>query len=140
LIRRKTIQCALVLDAVNELKSHPTADEVYDFIRKKHPTVSRTTVYRNLARLCETGDIRKVEVPGSADRFDHLPKGHYHVKCTVCGRVADVDMDYITDMENGIRNSRGYEITGYEMIFKGVCPDCGSRCRGRTEPEKKPTA
>lgn len=124
MFHRKTIQCALVLDTVKELKCHQTADEVYEAIVKKHPTVSRATVYRNLQRLCEAGDIKKIEVPDAADRFDPTPYDHYHVKCLACGNIADVDMEYITDIESKIKDSYGYEITGYTMIFKGFCPDC----------------
>lgn len=124
MIQRKTIQLSLVLDTVKELKCHPTADEVYDTISKEHPTVSRTTVYRNLQRLCETGDIQKIEVPDAADRFDITTYSHYHVKCTKCSKVADVDMEYIADIKNKITDSYGFEINGYELIFKGLCPDC----------------
>ena len=51
--RRNTIQKELVLKAVNELKRHVTADEVYDFIKKDYPTIGKGTVYRNLGVLVE---------------------------------------------------------------------------------------
>ena len=128
MIIRKTIQCALVLDTVKQFRCHPTADEVYEAIIKEHPTVSRTTVYRNLQRLCETGEIQKVEIPDAADRFDRNCRNHYHTVCSQCGRIDDADMDYIADMQQKIKNSHGFVITGYEMIFKGICPDCQCDC------------
>ena len=124
MIIRKTIQCALVLDTVKKLKCHPTADEVYEEIIKEHPNVSRTTVYRNLQRLSETGDLLKIEVPDAADRFDHNCRNHYHIKCTECGDIADIDMDYITDIYGKIKDANGFTITDYELIFKGICPNC----------------
>lgn len=124
MMQRKTIQCALVLDAVKALKCHPTADEVYETVRKEHPTVSRTTVYRNLQRLCERGEVLRIEVPDAADRFDHTCHSHYHVKCTRCGCVEDVDMVYLTNVEDHIQDAHGFLVTGYELIFKGVCPAC----------------
>ena len=51
MVRRNTIQCSLVFEAVNTLKCHATADEIYDAIVKQNPTISRATVYRNLNRL-----------------------------------------------------------------------------------------
>ena len=57
MVRRNTIQCALVLEAVNKLRCHATADEIYEELVKEHSNISRGTVYRNLQRLCETERI-----------------------------------------------------------------------------------
>lgn len=124
--RRKTIQCDLVLEAVKNLHCHATADEIYGEIVKTHPNVSKGTVYRNLQRLCETGDIRKREIPGGADRFDHICSNHYHVKCINCGHVFDVDMEYMDNIEKSIKNTHGFVFTGHDIVFKGICPDCKS--------------
>lgn len=124
MIKRNTIQCALVLEAVGKLRCHATADEIYEQLVKEHPSISRGTVYRNLQRLCESGEIRKCEIPDAADRFDHRICAHYHVICEKCGRVFDVDMDYMTDLEKSVKNTHGFELTGHDIVFKGVCPDC----------------
>ena len=121
---RNTIQRTLVLDMVNKLKCHATADEIYDAIAQEHPNISRGTVYRNLNRLSEMGEIRKMEIPGGADRFDHRCHDHCHVRCEKCGRVFDVDMDYVTGLEKNIRDAHGFDFTGYDILFKGICPAC----------------
>ena len=122
--KRNTIQRSLVFEAVNKLRCHATADEIYEAIVTEHPNISRATVYRNLNSLSEMGDIRKIEIPGGADRFDHMCHDHCHVKCEKCGRVFDVDMEYITGLEESIKNNRGFTFTGYDILFRGVCPDC----------------
>lgn len=126
MIRRNTIQCALVLEAVNKLSCHATADEVYNSLVKQHPHISRGTVYRNLQRLSDLGEIRKREFPGSADRFDHICSNHYHAKCVKCGRVFDVDMEYKTDLEKSIKDTHGFSFTGHDIVFKGICSECES--------------
>lgn len=122
--RRNTIQYALVLEAVNQMKCHATADEIYEQLLQEHPNIGRGTVYRNLQRLCEEGEIRKREVPGGADRFDHLCSNHYHVRCVKCGRVFDVDMEYRADLERSIRDAQGFIFTEHDIMFKGICPTC----------------
>ena len=67
----------MVLDAVNEMHSHVTADQIYTFIKEKYPSIGRGTVYRNLDILVEEGDLRKVEVPDGPNRFDLTLKNHY---------------------------------------------------------------
>lgn len=130
--QRHTIQRSLVLATVNKLKCHATADEIYDEIKKNYPSMSRATVYRNLRVLSEMGEIRKMEIPGGADRFDHLCHDHCHVKCERCGRVFDVDMDFVSDLERGIRDAHGFAFTGYDILFRGICPDCQKASEQRT--------
>ena len=127
--RRNTVQRELVMNAVFSLRCHATADEVYNFIKAEYPNVSKTTVYRNLNLLAEDGSIRKIQIPGEADRFDHNTYDHYHVRCLKCGKVFDVDMAVIPDMESRINDDHGFVFLGCDVVFKGICPDCN------TEPQ-----
>ena len=47
-MRRNTIQRSIILETVNKLKCHATADEVYNEVARENPHISRSTVYRNL--------------------------------------------------------------------------------------------
>lgn len=125
--KRNTIQREIVRQAVLRLQSHPTADEVYKEVAKVHPTISRTTVYRDLRDLCEQGVISRLIIPGSPDRFDHLTGNHFHVRCMFCGRIEDVDIDYVEEHPEPtifVKDSHGFRITGHSIVFDGVCPDC----------------
>ena len=122
--KRNTVQRSLILKAVRELQCHATADEVYNKIAKKHPNISRGTVYRNLLLLSDIGEIRKMAIPGGADRYDHLCHEHYHARCVKCYRVFDVEMEYIADLEKNIKNTHGFELTGHDVIFRGICREC----------------
>lgn len=124
MMRRNTIQRSLVLEAVNKLQNHATADEVYEMIAKEHPTISRGTVYRNLNQLSEMGQVRKLDMPEGPDRFDHRCDHHYHTSCVECGRVFDVEMKYIDDLENKIEDTHGFTFTGHNIFFQGICPEC----------------
>lgn len=138
LIKRNTIQCEMVADAVKALGCHATADEVYAEVAKKYPNIGRGTVYRNLQKLCENGTVRKVEVPDGADRYDHITKDHYHVKCAVCGKLFDVGMPYMNGLEKSAQSPKGFVITGHELVFKGICPDCNKhREENKREVDQK---
>lgn len=121
---RNTIQRALVLEAVRSLHNHPTSADVYEAVREQHPNISRATVYRNLGVLANRGEVRRVEVPNGADRYDCLNWPHYHAKCRVCGGLVDVDMPYQDDILAKIADAHGYAIEEHEIIFNGVCPKC----------------
>lgn len=122
--RRNTIQKELVLNAVRSMRGHVTADEVYNYIVSDHPSVGKGTVYRNLNILSEEGEIRKVEIPNGPDRFDFTLEPHYHVRCISCGTVCDVDMEAMPDLTDSIRDSHGIKFLDYDILFKGLCPNC----------------
>lgn len=122
--RRNTIQKELVLEAVRSLKTHPTAEEIYESILSSHPTIGKGTVYRNLNILSQTGDIKKVRISDGPDHFDFNCSDHYHVSCVQCGKVYDVDMDVLPDLTKKIKDKHGMTILDYDVSFRGVCVEC----------------
>lgn len=125
--RRHTRQRAVILEELRNVTSHPTAAELYDMARRRLPKISLGTVYANLELLARTGVIRKLEISGSAARFDGDTKRHYHVHCIRCGRVDDVhdvpaDFTKMGDVSLG-----GYEILDRYVGFIGICPECTTR-------------
>ena len=122
--RRNTIQREMVLEAVKSLKNHATADKIYAYIVKRHPTIGKGTVYRNLNILAEDGEVQRIEIPNGPDRFDHTLAEHYHVICERCNNVYDVDMNVLPDLREQIVDNHGMEFLGYEVLFRGICADC----------------
>lgn len=108
----------MVLDAVNEMHRHVTADQIYTFVKEKYPSIGRGTVYRNLGILVEEGRVRKVEVPDGSDRFDFTLENHYHVECVKCGEIFDVDMDVISELEKRIRDTHGMKYISHDIFLR----------------------
>lgn len=123
-MERNTIQRDIVLAEMKTIKNHATADEIFERVRKDHPSISRSTVYRNLQKLSEKGLIKKREIPGQADVFDPIITKHYHIKCCKCSKIFDVDMDYIEDLEKLIKDRHGFTFSNHDILFTGICPDC----------------
>lgn len=121
---RNTIQKRLVLNAVRTLKNHPTANEVYNEVVKTAPNISRSTVYRNLSSLSQTGEIIHIKLPDGADCYDHRTDNHYHAHCRLCGRLSDVSMPYIADILSNISPDDSFSYESHSLIFTGVCKDC----------------
>ena len=91
----------------SNLCDHPTAEEIYDAAVKECPGLSLGTVYRNLNSLVDAGRVRRVSIPGKADRFDHTLPWHSHLYCTVCGSVTDAEVDEKQVMKL-VKNQKGY--------------------------------
>lgn len=103
---------------------HPTAETVYENVKKEFPNISLGTVYRNLSLLAELGEIQKISTGVGPDRFDGNPAQHYHFLCNQCGRVIDLKMEGI-DHINIIAGSQfDGEIEGHITYFYGKCNNC----------------
>ena len=104
---------------------HPTADMVYQDIRRVFPSISLGTVYRNLSLLAGIGEIQKIPVSGGPDRFDGDVKPHDHFFCRQCGCVLDFQP---TDRERRLQEqaAKGFagRIEGQTVQFFGICPQC----------------
>ena len=65
---RYSKQRELVMQTVQQLCDHPTAEEIYDKAAQECPNLSLGTVYRNLNSLVEAGRVRRV----STVSYTHL--------------------------------------------------------------------
>ncbi len=104
--------------------SPPSADEVYELVRKHLPRISLGTVYRNLEILSELGEIQKLESSGMLKRFDGNPERHYHIRCIRCNHMVDAPIQPFIRTNKDIHNATDYKIIGHRFEFIGVCPDC----------------
>lgn len=125
---RMTNQRQIILQEVRNLNSHPTADEVYERVRKRVPRISLGTVYRNLDILSRTGLIKKIDPGYLQMRFDGNTEDHYHITCMGCGRIDDLPVDKpghsLDDLEKALVKATEYRIAGHKLEFYGLCPRC----------------
>lgn len=122
--RRNTIQKKLVIDAVIRLANHPTAEEVYDEVILNYPTVSKATVYRNLASLSKDGRLRHIHMPDGADRFDHTLTPHFHISCRSCGKFRDVNFPRNEQLDVQVEAITAFHNVAHDVVFSGECEDC----------------
>ena len=121
---RMTRQRRLILEELRKINTHPSADEIYDLVRKKLPRISLGTIYRNLEVLLQLGEIQRIELCGNLKRYDGNPEMHYHIRCLRCGRVDDVVIEPRQDLEYQIHCSTEYKVIGHRLNFFGYCRDC----------------
>jgi Fur family ferric uptake transcriptional regulator len=121
---RLTTQRQIILEELSKVKTHPTASELYDMVRKRLPRIGLGTVYRNLELMADNGMILKIEVGGTQKRFDAMTDPHYHIRCSVCGKVDDMNVPVLDNLVNSAAESSAYEILGHNVEFTGVCPTC----------------
>ncbi len=121
---RMTRQRQIILEELRKVDTHPSADQVYETVRKRLPRISLGTVYRNLEILFELGEIQKLELGGDLKRFDRNSNKHYHIRCMNCGRVDDAPIAPLNQVEDELYGATVYTIIGHRLEFEGLCPQC----------------
>ncbi len=113
-----------IWDFIKDRTDHPTADFVYNHVRREIPGLSLGTVYRNLMLLKDLGMLRAVEVGDGAVHFDPNTCDHDHFICRSCGRVLDLDgNDTGSRMPHTAHSFQG-RIDGCSVYFYGLCSSC----------------
>ncbi|MDY6850498.1 MAG: transcriptional repressor [Thermodesulfobacteriota bacterium] len=125
-----TAQRRLILEHLQRIGAHLTADEIHHLVRRELPKISLGTVYRNLEILSEHGLIKNVCRQETERRFEGNMKPHYHIRCVSCGRIEDAPVEPFSNLEQALRDMTDYEIMGHELEFKGLCPRCRAEKAG----------
>jgi Fur family ferric uptake transcriptional regulator len=129
---RLTPQRQIILEELGKVTSHPTANEVYDMVRRRLPRIGLGTVYRNLELMADNGIILKLEVGGTQKRFDATVKPHYHIRCSSCGKVNDIEIAVQEQINEVAEKASNYKILGHHIEFSGICRNCMEKSREAT--------
>ena len=106
-----------LLSVLRSTKSHPTANEIYEMMRKENPKISLGTVYRNLALLSEQGVILRIDT-----EHDSVHQ-HYHFVCNKCGKVEDLLIEPL-NITGEVEKETGCTVSGHMLVFYGECRKC----------------
>ena len=116
------------------LKKHTeqrlTAREIYEAVCEQDVAVNRTTVYRNLDRLCETGELIRFKEPNQdawyyqfSAEHEHC-NHHMHAQCNACGKIFHLDKGFADDFAKAMLGEYGLDIDPVATIIMGRCSKC----------------
>ncbi len=121
---RQSKQRNRLLALLRSTDSHPTADWIYEQLKKEFPNLSLGTVYRNLSTLIDQGLVKKIHFGSTFDRFEANTKPHYHFICESCGTIIDLDIPIRDDLNDQAAKSNAFTVTHHKIDFFGVCGAC----------------
>jgi len=121
---RCTVQRRVILEAVLDVDNHPSADQVFDAVEDRLPGIARTTVYRALEHLADTGVITRACHPGSVARFDPRLELHHHLVCLQCNEFVDFEDDTLNNLTIPDTSKFNFEVNDYRVQLRGICNRC----------------
>ena len=122
-----TPQRRLIVHAIHDTHAHLTAEEIITYVQDRMPGVHKSTIYRTLELLEETGCVYKSEL---SDQFiyHHAEKGHHHhLVCSACGKTVDCDEDLFTPVEKSLAGKYGFRADFKHLVISGLCEACKNK-------------
>ena len=123
---RYTAQRAAVLDYLEAVKTHPTAEDVYRAVRRQQPRISLATVYKALEALVEARLATKLTNGDGSARYDCRAEDHYHLRDVESGEIRDLPVEFDPHLLSKIDprlveklRSDGFRVTGYRLEVLG---------------------
>ncbi|QDI89510.1 transcriptional repressor [Candidatus Nitrosopumilus sp. SW] len=125
---RITPQRIAIVDYLLKTEDHPNAERIHKVVRKRHPMVSLSTVYKTLELLREKKLVNEIEVDGEA-RFDAHTDEHINLVCMKCGKIEDLDEKSLREIQTKAAKKSKYLILKSNFELIGYCSDCKSKIK-----------
>ena len=128
--RRMTVQRRMVMEALGRARHHITAEEIAARIRRQHPQIDPSTVYRNLEALEALGHVTHTHFEDRVTRW-HLAGEHRHghLVCRACGDELEVEMSVLDPLARRLRQELGFEADLAHSAVVGLCRACAAEQR-----------
>jgi Fur family peroxide stress response transcriptional regulator len=122
-----TPQRLAIIRALLASDEHPSAEAVYEVVRREHSHISLATVHRTLDTLCEIGEAGKVTPLHDSARYDGNVTRHHHVVCVRCHRIADVEMPEAERLLEGRETIGQFRVLGTAVEILALCKKCQAK-------------
>lgn len=124
----KTKQRDLIMDYLSKNRGQVLTAEM--IIKALAGKAGQTTIYRNLDKLSAEKMILKMEMPdGKSACYQYCDRAedetHCHLLCTSCGRVVELDCNYISELNTHISTEHRFKIDRAKTVLYGSCESCG---------------
>jgi Fur family ferric uptake transcriptional regulator len=123
---RRSEQRQQILDVFLKTEKHLTAEDLYNIVKKKNPSIGYATIYRSLKLFSEAGLCRELQVVDGTTRYEHLynHKHHDHLICTKCGKFVEIESPEIEALQEKLAKKNGFELIKHRLELYGLCNAC----------------
>lgn len=123
---RVTTPRRVILTALLEAGDHVTADDLTAAVRRRHPEVHQSTVYRTLETLADLGVVDHVHLGHGRAVFHLADERHQHLLCSSCGLVIEAPDDVVDDLARRLDDEYGFALDARHFALSGRCQACRS--------------
>lgn len=117
-----TSQRRAIIEKLCGRKDHPTAEQLYNELKKDYPTISFATIYSTVQLLAELGYLQILTIDDKKSHFDPTPDMHAHFLCQGCGKLEDIEI--IPEEAEKLKSLCAHKARIIEVFIYGLCPEC----------------
>lgn len=123
---KATPQRIAILQELNK-NGHSCIDDIFTSIKKRIPSISLATVYKNIIALHNYEVIKSIKLPNQKQKYEINIKPHIHLFCNNCKKIEDFYID-TTKFKYQCEQKSGYtNIDNASIILKGICNLCNQK-------------
>ena len=127
-----TFQRQVIYEAVVDSRDHPTPDLIYEQVRKRIPSISLGTVYKNVKTFLDSGVLKEVTLHHGSLRLESNMTAHHHLVCSSCKAIFDIDESAVKPIQLPARElPAGFSIKQCRVEFVGECKSCQTAGPGK---------
>ena len=119
-----TPQRLLIYEELLNTNEHPSTDMVYQWVRKKIPSISLDTVNRTLLTFCDIGIAKLVAGTGNSKRFDGNLEQHHHFECMKCKKMVDIHHETYDQLPIPQEFQDKFNVLRQIVRLEGLCDTC----------------
>ncbi len=119
-----THQRQVLFEVMKKMHGHPSPEDVYRLMRKRIPSISIATVYKNIHLFISSGILREVSLHHGSLRLELNAHPHHHLICTVCRSITDVDPASLGLPARQNKLPGGFIAERYAVDVLGTCKAC----------------
>jgi Fe2+ or Zn2+ uptake regulation protein len=119
-----THQRQVIYEVLSAIDGHPSPEEVYAQVKRRIPSISLATVYKNIHLFIDSGIFTRVSMHHGSMRVETNHKAHHHLVCTACKAIADIDAEALGLAYDGEHLPGGFLAQGLSVDVLGLCTAC----------------
>ncbi len=127
----------MVLQVLQEMRGHLSAEDIYTAVLARYPAVNMVTVYRTLETFEEHGLAVRGTLGDKVTRWENVAQAHHHLVCRRCGKVVDLDDDPFQRLAADLAQRYGVRVTPRHLALEGLCPSCAAAGEAAPEIEQR---
>ena len=122
---RVTPQRAIIINVIEQMPGHMTAEEIYDRVQQVNSFINLATVYRTLELLRELDLVTGADMgTGAAHYALHTHATHHHAVCRSCGRSIEFPHELLLPLIDTLHQRYGFIADVDHTVLFGWCDGC----------------
>lgn len=120
----------IILEMLEEDRSHPTAEQLHEKLRQTYPSLSMSTVYQTLDAFLRAGLCHWVPGGDGRLRVEAASQRHDHAVCRVCRTLFDIERDEFPSLSTPQQLPHGLLVMDWRVEYEVICMTCQEDGKG----------